>query len=90
MANEEKKNLPVNEKAEPGKFSKFVKGLVAIPKRMKNALMNTWAELKKVTWPSRKELINSTGIVLAVMVGMAIIIGVLDLGATQLVSLVIR
>ena len=90
MANEEKKNLPVNGKAEPSKFSKFVKGLAAIPKRFKSALLNTWAELKKVTWPSRTELINSTGIVLAVMVGMAIIIGVLDLGASELVSMIIR
>ena len=36
-------------------------------------------ELKKVTWPTKKELISHTGAVLAFLVGMAVLIGVLDL-----------
>ncbi len=35
-------------------------------------------ELKKVTWPTRKELISHTGAVFAFVLGMAVIIGLLD------------
>ena len=36
------------------------------------------AEMKKVSWPNRKELINYTGIVIAVCLISAAFIGVLD------------
>ena len=35
-------------------------------------------ELKKVTWPTKKELISHTGAVFAFVLGMAVLIGVLD------------
>ena len=38
----------------------------------------TWAELKKVRWPTRQEAQNLTLIVLGVTIGMAIILGLLD------------
>ena len=39
----------------------------------------TWAELKKVRWPTRQEAQNLTLIVVAVTVGMAAILGLMDL-----------
>ena len=41
-------------------------------------LRETWAELKKVRWPTRQEAQNLTLIVLAVTIGMAAILGLLD------------
>ena len=41
-------------------------------------LRETWAELKKVRWPTRQEAQNLTLIVLAVTVGMAAILGLMD------------
>ena len=38
----------------------------------------TWAELKKVRWPTRKEATNLTGVVLAVTIGMALVLGLMD------------
>ena len=38
----------------------------------------TWAELKKVRWPTRQEAQNLTLVVLAVTVVMAAILGLLD------------
>ncbi len=38
----------------------------------------TWAELKKVRWPTRQEARNLTLIVLGVTIGMAIVLGLLD------------
>jgi preprotein translocase subunit SecE len=39
----------------------------------------TWAELKKVRWPTRQEAQNLTLIVVAVTMGMAAILGLMDL-----------
>ncbi len=87
----EKKNLPEKaEKKAPKKGSKFLKAIAGIPRRIANAFGNTVAELKKVTWPTRKDLINYTAIVLAFMVMMALVVGFLDLGATGLISLLIH
>lgn len=48
-----------------------------------NSFKNMAFELKKVTWPTRPELINYSLVVLAFMVAMAIIIGIIDAGAAQ-------
>ncbi len=40
-------------------------------------------ELKKVTWPNRKQLIQATVTVIVFVVVFAIVIGVLDLAFTQ-------
>ncbi|HIV29217.1 MAG TPA: preprotein translocase subunit SecE [Candidatus Ornithocaccomicrobium faecavium] len=45
-------------------------------------------ELKKVTWPSRKELVNYTLVVIAFMVATGIIIGLIDAGASALIQLI--
>ena len=84
------KNTTPDKKAKPSGGNKFLKGLVSIPKRIWAAIMNMVAELKKVTWPTMKDLRSYTGIVIAFMIVMAIIVGLLDLGATELVSLIIR
>jgi preprotein translocase subunit SecE len=41
-------------------------------------LRETRAELRKVTWPTRKEALNLTYIVLGVTFGFALVLGVLD------------
>ncbi|MCR4885794.1 MAG: preprotein translocase subunit SecE [Clostridiales bacterium] len=48
-----------------------------------------WRELKKVTWPTRQDLINYSLIVLAFLVFMGVVIGLLDLGSTALVNLIV-
>ena len=83
------KNVPEKKAAKTG-GNKFIRWITSVPKRMWNAIQNTIAELKKVTWPSFKDLRSYTTIVLAFMVMMAIVVGLLDLGATELVSLIIQ
>ncbi len=48
------------------------------------------AELKKLTWPTKSELISHTGAVFMFLIAMAILIGVLDLVFSQGVSLLAR
>ena len=47
-------------------------------------------ELKKLTWPNKKELFSQTAAVLTIVIGMAIIIYVLDLIFSQGVGLLSR
>ena len=49
-----------------------------------------WSELKKVTWPSRKDLISYTLAVIAFIVVMAIVTGLFDFGLGSLFNLVIK
>ncbi|HOX97439.1 MAG TPA: preprotein translocase subunit SecE [bacterium] len=54
-------------------------------------LQETKSEVKKVTWPTKKQTINDTLMVVVISVAMAAFIGVVDyvfnLGLTQLISL---
>ena len=62
-------------------------------RRKENAIIRyfrqTWAELKKVRWPSRREAVNLTVIVLAVTVAMSAFLGIVDRLADLLFSFLI-
>jgi preprotein translocase subunit SecE len=57
-------------------------------KRIGKYFREMFAELKKATWPSRKLLIKYTGIVLAFVSILAVVVGLLDLGFTTLLKLI--
>lgn len=44
-------------------------------------------ELKKVTWPSRKETIASTSVVLITVILVAFYLGIVDLGLSRLIRI---
>jgi preprotein translocase subunit SecE len=46
-------------------------------------------ELKKVTWPSRKEAIGSTAVVIILVILVAIFLGLVDFGLAQTVRMVL-
>ena len=48
------------------------------------------AELKKVVWPTKDDVLASVGVVLVLTILMAIILGALDLGFTQLFTLLMK
>ena len=50
----------------------------------------TWAELKKVRWPNRREATNLTLIVLSVTVAMSLFLGVVDMLSDQLFGFLIN
>jgi preprotein translocase subunit SecE len=53
-----------------------------------NFLKQVVAELRKVIWPNRKQMISYTTVVLAFLVFMVALIGGVDLGLAKLVTLV--
>jgi preprotein translocase subunit SecE len=48
------------------------------------------AEFRKVTWPSRQELINSTTIVIVVTVVLAFFLGGVDIALSKVVERILR
>ena len=52
-------------------------------------LRETRAELTKVTWPTRQEWLRLSAIVLAVTVAMALILGVTDAVAAQIMNFIL-
>ena len=58
--------------------------------RISRFLRETRSELRKVVWPTRREAVNMTAIVLGVTVLMAAGLGIVDWLFTQLFALVVR
>ena len=70
-------------------WSKLCHFFKALPVAIARPFKNMWHELRKVTWPTRKEWVNCMLIVLAFMAVMGIIIGLLDMGASALISWIV-
>jgi preprotein translocase subunit SecE len=60
-----------------------------IIERMKEYFIDTRGELRKVTWPTRKQATNLTLIVLAVTVAMALFLGGVDWVFANLIALIL-
>ena len=80
----EEKKTPA--KVEESKLTKVLNWFKTLPGRIAKPFKNMVAELKKVTWPSKKKWIASSIAVLVFMAFMGVVIGLLDLGATALVN----
>lgn len=52
-------------------------------------LWEVWHELSKVVWPSRKETMGTTGVVLVIVFLMGAFLGIVDLILSRLVGLLI-
>jgi preprotein translocase subunit SecE len=83
MADEKK---TVKETQETGKTNKFVAFFKNLPQNIATPFKNMWHELKKVTWPTKPDLIKYVGIVVVFMVFMGVVIGLLDMGSSRLVA----
>ena len=83
MADEKK---TVKETNENGKTNKFVAFFKNLPQNIATPFKNMWHELKKVTWPTKPDLIKYVGIVVVFMVFMGVVIGLLDMGSSRLVA----
>ena len=70
-------------------IGKVKNAFVRFGKWIAGSFKDMYHELKKVIWPSRKELINYSLVVIAFMVAMGIVIGLIDFGAGALVNLFI-
>jgi len=82
----EKKALVKATNKQPNFLSKLGSGLHRV---FFLSFKNMIAELKKVSWPNRKDLTNYSIIVISFMVLMAVLIGLLDVGTSALLQAII-
>jgi preprotein translocase subunit SecE len=61
-----------------------------MPNKLVNYIKESRDELKKVVWPSRKETVKYTMLVIGISVGVAAFLGALDIGLTYVLALVIK
>ncbi|BCY18051.1 MAG: preprotein translocase subunit SecE [Chloroflexi bacterium] len=59
------------------------------PNAIQRWYRETMGELRKVSWPTRQEAQRLTGIVVAVMVAMSLLLGLLDFIFSSLVKLIL-
>lgn len=57
--------------------------------KVKKQLLGMKAELKKVIWPTKKELINYTSVVIVMCAVVALVVWIIDSGLNKLLSLII-
>ena len=58
--------------------------------RFREFVQDVLVEFRKVTWPSRQELINSTTVVIVVTVVLAFFLGGVDIALTKLVERILH
>ena len=83
-----KAEKPVKKSGE-SRLNKIINWFKKLPQRISKPFKNMYYELKKVTWPSKEKLIAYSIIVLVFMLFMGIVIGLLDMGASALVRMLI-
>jgi preprotein translocase subunit SecE len=59
-------------------------------RRAQEFVREVMAEFRKVTWPSRQELINSTVVVITVTVVVALFLGGVDIVLARIVERILR
>jgi preprotein translocase subunit SecE len=57
--------------------------------KVKQFLSEAKAELKKVTWPTRKQAVASTAVVIIVVVIIAVFLSLVDLGLAKIIKLIL-
>lgn len=57
--------------------------------KVRQFLSEAKAELKKVTWPTRKQTVASTAVVIVVVAIIALFLSLVDLGLAKIIKLIL-
>ncbi|MDE1895388.1 MAG: preprotein translocase subunit SecE [Xanthomonadaceae bacterium] len=60
-------------------ISLAIAAFTAIGRRVRNFLAESQFEMRKVVWPTRDETIKTTGIIIAVVIVLSLLLGLIDL-----------
>jgi preprotein translocase SecE subunit len=63
---------------------------VSLISRFVGFLRGSWAELHRVQWPDRRQVMQATGVVLGFVIVAGVYLGVADVVASKLVNLIIK
>ena len=89
MAENEIKNVSANEE-KSGKAKKKNSDKPGFFKRLAAWFKGIKSEFKKITWASRKSTFKNFGIVMAIVIASALVIGVVDLGLGAFLNLLLK
>lgn len=84
MAKKEAADSKTKAKAKPAKAEKAKKGGI------KKYFKDLKSEMKKVVWPSRKQVVNNTGVVMSVMVAMGLFLFAIDTGLAAVIQALLK
>ena len=70
-------------------MNKILDRIKAILEKTRQFLSGSKAELKKVTWPTPKQTLASTSVVIIVALLVSVFLGVVDFGLTKIVKIVL-
>jgi preprotein translocase subunit SecE len=63
---------------------------MGVVQRVQEFIREVLAEFRRVTWPSRQELINATVVVVAVTVVLAFFLGAVDVALARIVERILK
>ena len=89
MATKEETKAPLAKQTKKPVAKAEKKEVVRKPNWLALRYRETTGELRRVTWPTRREALNMTGIVLIVLFVMAIFLGIVDYLAGLLIARII-
>jgi preprotein translocase subunit SecE len=79
----EKKSLSISRKSEPGKLQLYMEQGIQFLREVK-------VELKKVVWPSRKQTMSSTAVVIVLVLIISFFLGVVDFGLQSFIRVILQ
>lgn len=83
------KNTAKGSSGQQGAETPAPSGVAAKAQELKVFFEEAQVELKKITWPTRKETIATCGAVVVLVVVMSLFLGIIDLGFSKLVEAVL-
>ena len=66
-----------------------VVNIIATVTTVRQFLIEAKAELKKVTWPTRKQAVDSTAVVISVVAIIALFLSLIDFGLAKIIKLIL-
>jgi preprotein translocase subunit SecE len=70
-------------------MDKILDRIKVILEKTRQFLSGSRAELKKVTWPTPKQTLASTSVVIIISIIVSVFLGVVDFGLTKIIKMVL-
>jgi preprotein translocase subunit SecE len=70
-------------------MNKIMDRVKVVTEQIKQFLAGSKIELKKVTWPTPKQTLASTSVVIIVVIIVSVFLGIVDFGLTKIIKLVL-
>jgi len=70
-------------------MDKFIDRVKAFKGVAREFLISSWLEIKKVVWPTPKQTLASTSVVIVVVILVSVFLGIVDFGLSKVVKLVL-